>query len=146
MVIVIRDTFTIKSTIGELRVTDTTFKCYTLEDVARATGVKIQDNTAIPAGVYSCKLTYSPKFNRILPIIYNIPDYSVRGSGNEVFTGIRIHNGVNHVHTSGCLLVGYNKGADQVFGPAADDLVTLLTEKHGNEEFPFIILNHQSNQ
>jgi hypothetical protein len=41
-----------KSTIGRLKI-DGTFYCYTLENVVRSKGVKLDGKTAIPAGTYS---------------------------------------------------------------------------------------------
>ena len=68
----------------------------TLEDAIRP--VKIPNETAIPAGTYKVEVTYSPRFKRNLPLLIDVPNY----------TGIRIHNGSNKDHTSGCILVGFN--------------------------------------
>lgn len=74
------------------------FVCDTLEDKYRdlATEKKVQNETAIPSGFYQLRLSYSPRFKRILPEILNVPQ----------FTGIRIHNGNTPKDTSGCILVG----------------------------------------
>lgn len=52
----------------------------------------------IPDGTYRVKLTYSPKFKRDVPIVYNdqIPESR----------GIRIHEGNIVQNTKGCILVG----------------------------------------
>ena len=81
-------------TLGQLFFNNVYF-CDTLEDVIRP--VKIQDETAIPAGVYSVRLTFSPRFNKIMPLICDVPNFS----------GIRIHAGTNDKSTSGCLIVGH---------------------------------------
>lgn len=60
---------------------------------------KIYGETAIPEGVYQVKLTYSPRFKRVLPEILNV----------QFFKGIRIHAGNTAKDSEGCLLVGENK-------------------------------------
>lgn len=88
-------------TIGKMYLNGEYF-CDTLEDAVRP--VKIPNETAIPAGTYKVEVTYSPKFKRDLPLLIDVPDY----------TGIRIHNGSNKDHTSGCILVGFNKTKGQL--------------------------------
>ena len=82
-------------TIGRMYLNGEYF-CDTLEDAIRP--VKIPNETAIPAGIYKVEVTYSPRFKRNLPLLIDVPNY----------TGIRIHNGSNKDHTSGCILVGFN--------------------------------------
>lgn len=82
-------------TIGRMYLNGEYF-CDTLEDAIRP--VKIPNETAIPAGTYKVEVTYSPRFKRNLPLLVDVPNY----------TGIRIHNGSNKDHTSGCILVGFN--------------------------------------
>ena len=82
-------------TIGRMYLNGEYF-CDTLEDAIRP--VKIPNETAIPAGTYKVEVTYSPRFKRNLPLLIDVPNY----------TGIRIHNGSNKDHTSGCILVGFN--------------------------------------
>ena len=89
----IRDTFTPAETLGKLSIDGKPF-CDTLEP-------PIVPNTqhpkgAIPEGWYKIQVTHSPKFDRLLPLLYYVPD----------FDGIRIHAGNNRDHTSGCILVG----------------------------------------
>lgn len=88
-------------TIGKMYLNGEYF-CDTLEDAVRP--VKIPNETAIPAGIYKVIVTYSPKFKRDLPLLIDVPNY----------TGIRIHNGSNKDHTSGCILVGFNKTKGQL--------------------------------
>jgi len=74
----------------------------TLEDEVRPIDEpKIYGKTAIPYGIYSLTITFSPKFNRLLPLVNNVPG----------FQGIRIHPGNTAEDTEGCILVGVN---DQV--------------------------------
>jgi len=78
----------------------------TLEDCGRPEGVKVQDETCIPEGVYGVKITHSPLFKKPMIILFNQPsDLSVR-SGTVQWTGIRVHSGVNTSHTAGCVLYG----------------------------------------
>lgn len=60
---------------------------------------KVYGKTAIPKGIYTLVLSYSPKFKRILPRILNVPH----------FEGILIHNGVDEKSSAGCLILGDNK-------------------------------------
>lgn len=52
----------------------------------------------LPDGTYHVKVTYSPKFKRDVPIVYNdnVPESR----------GIRIHEGNIVQNTKGCILVG----------------------------------------
>ena len=90
----IRDTFTDKSTTGKLFVDDV-FECYVLEDVVR-TGAKVYGKTAIPEGQYELTIDYSPKYDRPMMHILNVPN----------FEGIRIHSGNVAEDSEGCLLTG----------------------------------------
>jgi hypothetical protein len=102
-----------KYTIGKLYVDGKLF-CDTLEDTDRGltqdmtvdeiTNAKIAGETAIPTGTYNVVITYSPKFNKDLPLIENV----------KGFEGIRIHTGNRADQTEGCLLVGHNKIIGQV--------------------------------
>ena len=102
-------------TIGKMYLNGEYF-CDTLEDAIRP--VKIPNETAIPAGIYKVEVTYSPRFKRNLPLLVDVPNY----------TGIRIHNGSNKDHTSGCILVGFNtsKGKLTNSRKTSDKLTNLL--------------------
>lgn len=97
----VRKWFTENSTIGELYV-DGVFQCFILEDVVR--GVKIPGETAIPAGRYEVRITFSERFQRELPILVAVPGY----------VGIRIHGGNTKKDTKGCLLTGTVTAIDYV--------------------------------
>lgn len=84
-------------TIGKLYI-DGAYFCDTLEDTVR-TGTKITGKTAIPAGKYKVKKTWSTRFKKTLPEVLNVPN----------FTGVRIHSGNTAKDTEGCLLLGLNK-------------------------------------
>lgn len=93
--------------IGRLYINGKYF-CDTLEDVDRGLDdsmseeeikeKKIYGKTAIPVGIYTVLLTYSPKYKKVMPLINNVKGYS----------GIRIHSGNTAKDTLGCLLVGKN--------------------------------------
>lgn len=102
-----------KYCIGKLYI-DGAYFCDTLEDVDRGLDdsmteseilkYKVKGQTAIPTGIYTILLTYSPKYKRIMPLLNNVKGYS----------GIRIHSGNTHKDTEGCLLVGKNKEVGKV--------------------------------
>lgn len=56
----------------------------------------------IPTGTYKLNVSKSPKFNRMLPLIYNDKVSMIRG--------FRIHVGNSVKDTSGCILVGERSG------------------------------------
>lgn len=107
-VVLKRTVFSTKSTIGELYANGE-FVCNTLEDVDRSLhqwmplkdikACKVDRVTAIPRGFYHCKMTMSPRFQKIMPEIYNVPG----------FAGVRMHAGNKAENTEGCPLLGdYN--------------------------------------
>ncbi len=49
----------------------------------------------IPVGIYEVRVTWSPRFKRMLPLIGNVPGRS----------GIRFHRGTKPEHSKGCILV-----------------------------------------
>lgn len=144
--------FSTKSTIGELMFIDPSGAehkiCDILEDEARPDGVKIKGSTCIPAGQYEMKLTMSARFGRILPIIYNSPDLTVR-SGEVKWEGIRIHPGNTDADTEGCLLPG-QKGRDIVLNSRegftfVEAAIRGIKEKKQREVFSLEIINKQEN-
>ncbi len=98
-IVVVRDTFTENSTIGKMLI-DGAFFCYTLEDKVR--DEKIKSETAIPYGTYKVIVNMSNRFQRMMPLLLNVPN----------FEGVRIHNGNTKDHTEGCILVGSTKSKD----------------------------------
>ncbi len=90
-------------TIGKLGV-DGVFECYTLEDKVREPFIKIAGETAIPAGTYKVIVNWSTRFNRMLPLLVDVPD----------FEGVRIHPGNTAADTHGCILVGQRADSDSV--------------------------------
>ena len=115
------------ATIGELYV-DREHIADTLEDRVRPEGEKVYGKTAIPEGTYEVKLTYSPRFKKILPEILNVPNFS----------GIRIHTGNSSKDTEGCILVGTWDGEKEDWVGnsriAFDELMALLEKATNNKE------------
>jgi hypothetical protein len=113
-----------RATIGELFI-DGEFFCYTLEDEVRADGIKAHGKTAIPVGEYSVEVTYSPRFKRDMPLIYNMPDKSVEKDGVR-FEGIRLHGGNTAENSHGCPLVAFNTDGVKIWGTAEKQLTAKL--------------------
>lgn len=100
-------------TIGDM-IIDGRWFCNTLEP-ERGTpfeAVTSCSGKAIPPGTYNIKMRYSPKFKRMLPLVYSpgrtdnkvvSPNYR-RGCR----TNILIHAGNTSADTQGCILVGKN--------------------------------------
>lgn len=99
-----RRIFTDKSTIGDLYYRGDPFS-NTLEDTCRR--VKISGQAAIPAGRYKIELVTSPKYQRVMPRLLNVPDYE----------GVLIHWGNSNLDTEGCILTG-------VYDPTKPDWVS----------------------
>jgi hypothetical protein len=70
---------------------DVNWNCGTYHTVERLSKM-------IPEGAYWIMNSYSPKFNRRLPLVY--------GGSIHKNRGIRIHAGNSVVDTNGCILIG----------------------------------------
>lgn len=97
-----RETLKDDRTLGALSIDGMHF-AWTLEDAVR--DVKVQNATAIPAGVYEVIVNYSNRFARQLPMLLNVPG----------FTFIRIHGGNAPEHTDGCILVGKERDDERIW-------------------------------
>lgn len=97
-------------------------------------GVKVCDTLEnkkklIPCGEYSLNVSKSPKFNRMLPLVYNDKVSMIRG--------IRMHAGNSAKDSAGCILVGFGRNGDKlinsrnaeaaVTGLAANDAKLIIT-------------------
>ena len=68
----------------------------------------------IPAICYHIRVTQSPKFKRLLPIVQNVPQRS----------GIRFHRGTKPQHSTGCILIPADKEK------ALTDLILQAQQSH----------------
>jgi hypothetical protein len=119
------------ATLGSLYL-DGHWLSFTLEDEIRAE--KVPGKTAIPAGVYPVRLTWSPKFQRLLPEVLDVPG----------FTGIRVHSGNRASDTEGCPLVGFARANAAVLQskPAeAAVLAALAAAEDAGDEIRLVVEN-----
>ena len=137
----IRETYTSQTTLGKLFVNGEFFG-YTLEDTVRAFGIKVPKHTAIPAYIYHVKLNYSPKFGRIMTLIFNMDDESIFAMGIR-FSGIRFHGGNRHTDTEGCILIAKNRISDCVIqGSLEKELYQIIKNAEiQNKEIILEIIN-----
>lgn len=118
------------ATIGELHLNGV-FECYTLEDVVRPD--KVPGKTAIPAGTYRIDITWSPRFQRPLPLLDAVPN----------FDGVRIHPGNTAEDTDGCILVGTRAGDSIVVNSrVAFDRLFAKLETADDKREPVVIEIH----
>jgi Family of unknown function (DUF5675) len=97
-------------TFGELSNENGDLICYTLE----------RPEVQIPPGQYNIEMTWSPRFNRPLPLL----------DGTSPRTDIRIHSGNWPRDTEGCILVGLQLGSNMLCQSQAalGPLVTLIQQ------------------
>ena len=89
---------------------------------------------AIPAGCYRLRLTHSPTFGEILPILDGVLGYARQPHNGIRRTGIRIHAGNTIADSRGCILVG---SIDMV------DKARLLSSRNARNELREYLLNYQ---
>lgn len=75
---------------------DGRYSCDTLEHLTYA----------IPTGFYRLRLTHSPRFQEVLPILDAVYGFARDPQSGQERTGIRIHAGNTIADTTGCILVG----------------------------------------
>ena len=117
-----RDAFSEKSSSGKLLINGE-FICYTLEDAARAYGVKVDGKTCLPSGTYSVTITPSVRFKRPMILIYTNPTDLTCDLGGIKFSGIRIHGGNTSENTEGCILVARVRDSVDRIHDSEEDLV-----------------------
>ena len=127
--IAMKDTYTI----GKLYI-DGVYFCETVEDKDRGLDDSMEESvikerkvygeTAIPLGTYKVEITYSPKFKKNLPLLYNV----------KGFEGIRIHSGNTAKDSLGCIIVGKNKKVGMVLDSRSTmtKLMKILTNTKEN--------------
>ncbi len=99
-------------TFGELKIGSSPITLYTLE----------RPEVQIPVGVYGLELRHSPRFNRLLPHLLEVPGRS----------DILIHTGNWPRDTEGCILVGKSHSDTMLLssGLALDLLIHQIQEHH----------------
>lgn len=65
---------------------------------------KVNGHTAIPTGIYKIKITWSPRFKKMMPLVSDV----------KGFSGIRLHAGNTPDDTEGCILFGVHDKVGQV--------------------------------
>lgn len=120
---VLRTNYNEECTIGLMLINDTVFG-YTLEDVVRPNNSpKVYGKTAIPSGRYQVIVNTSPRFNRPMPLLLNVPGFS----------GIRIHGGNTDKDTEGCILVAKKKVSNTRISQSLEkELTNILLSKKEN--------------
>lgn len=108
----------------------------TLEDTDRHLedgGEKIYGETAIPRGRYRVILSFSNRFQKVMP--------EVLGVGTH--TGVRIHGGNDEVDTLGCPLLGRIRTATGIANcrAANDRLIDALDFADGRREDAWMIVS-----
>jgi hypothetical protein len=73
-------------------------------------------NYLIPPGTYPLKHTWSPKFQKFMTLIDEVPDRE----------GIRIHTGTKPSHSTGCVLLS-------TFGVSMIETTIKTAQNHGEE-------------
>jgi len=121
------------STEGNLYI-DGKWFCNTIEDKVRAAPgqwsykLKVYAKTAIPYGTYPVMVTWSNRFKRPMPGIFNVPD----------FEGIRIHWGTSELSSAGCIIVSYkddDKNKKLIFDKkATEDLIKIISKAQKKEK------------
>jgi hypothetical protein len=96
--------------------------CECVEDMDRQLEVygasyKVKKQTAIPRGVYALSLSFSHRFQKVLPYLSNV----------AFFEGVRIHGGNKAEDSEGCLLFGKLRTLTGVSGCA--NVIQVLMER-----------------
>lgn len=96
-----RDVHADNFTLGKLFIDDDPMY-YTCEDAVREK--KIPGQTAIPVGRYKVIVSFSQRFQKHLPLLLDVPNFS----------GVRIHSGNTKEDTEGCILIGIGRTTNGV--------------------------------
>lgn len=118
-----RDIFGSDFTLGGMSVNGV-HHFFTCEDKVR--DKKIKGETAIPAGKYKVILTFSNRFQKVLPLLLDVPN----------FEGVRIHSGNTSADTEGCILIGIVRTENGVAmsRDAMKELMPMLDKAFHNKE------------
>ena len=97
---------------------------------------------AIPAGCYRLRLTYSPAFQEILPLLDGVLGYARLPHNGIRRTGIRIHAGNTIADSRGCILVGSADIGYKAISRSGDE-ARLLSSRKALNELREYLLNYQ---
>ena len=123
-------------TLGELW-QDSTRIGYTVEDQDRHLEIdpkgKVYGKTCIPRGRYKLELTFSHRFQKLLPLIVDVPG----------FEGIRIHGGNRAENSQGCIILGRERTNDGVKNcrPVMVRIISLLVHAEARDETCWITIS-----
>ena len=98
---------------------------------------------AIPAGCYRLRLTYSPTFHELLPLLDGVLGYARQPHNGIRRTGIRIHAGNTIADSRGCILVGSADIGYKAMGQSGDG-ARLLSSRKALKELRDYLLNYQT--
>ena len=98
---------------------------------------------AIPAGCYRLRLTYSPTFHELLPLLDGVLGYARQPHNGIRRTGIRIHAGNTIADSRGCILVGEADIDYKAMGRSGDE-ARLLSSRKALMELRDYLLNYQT--
>ena len=96
---------------------------------------------SIPAGCYRLRLTYSPAFQEILPLLDGVLGYARQPHNGIRRTGIRIHAGNTIADSQGCILVGSADIDYKTIGRSGE--ARLLSSRKALNELREYLLNYQ---
>ena len=96
------------------------------KDIEHVNQHKLYGKTAIPRGRYKVTLSFSHRFQKILPEVHDVPGYE----------GVRIHGGNGPEDTLGCILVGQFRTAKGIYNcaPAVARVIAILEEAENTGE------------
>lgn len=120
-------------------IVDGKLMCNTLEDEVRDLNKngkfdngekKIYGESAIPYGKYKIKMTYSPKYKRMMPQVMDVPH----------FTSIRIHAANKPTELEGCIALGENKVKGGIINSRlhVNVFIDMLVKAGGEADFEII--------
>lgn len=99
---------------------------------------------AIPTGFYRLRLTHSPRFQELLPILDGVYGYARDPHNGAQRTGIRIHAGNTIKDTTGCILVG--ERSPLLLPPQGESEQRLLSSRRRLNELVTFLLNYKGLQ
>ena len=104
--------YTARTTIGKLYFLYDGFRkeyfCYTLEDTVRPTNIKVFAETCLPGGLLANVGLFENDHYKKTLIIFTEDDKETILVGILKWVACLFHNGVTHLDTEGCVLVGGN--------------------------------------